>query len=192
MFKRKWHWILIPFICIGIAGFVSLSSKAPSEPIKIYKAVTLAPTPEMHAEKTEPAMLHGQAQPFLHHDRRDDHTFEVLSSFGEPREGFNTQTTDNNNEEANISPPPGWYKTEDPELHAVYFYAQLLKQFGDTPEVHTVAEYNLNVASGRPQTTDKIQDFLEANYHLFPNEKNRKAIEDFQRIQESGTTIGFQ
>lgn len=123
------------------------------------------------------------------YDWRDDDVFDVelpKSDLWEQTysESESTDTMDD------TYPPRDWYKTEDPELRAEYFYAQLLKQFGDIPEVHTVGEYELDVARGVPLTLGKIEAYLEANYHLFPNEKTKKAIEDFHEIKALGATIG--
>ena len=40
-----------------------------------------------------------------------------------------------------IIPPPDWYKTEDPELYNKYYFAQLLKQFGDIPELRYIIAF---------------------------------------------------
>ena len=88
--------------------------------------------------------------------------------------------------------PDKWYKTRDPLLRNDYFLAVLIKQFGDIPEVHTVGEYNLDVVRGEPLTLSKIEAYLEANYHLFPNEKTKKAIEDFKELKASGAEIGVK
>jgi hypothetical protein len=65
-------------------------------------------------------------------------------------------------------PPRNWDKTEDPKLYATYYYAQLLKQFGDIPEVHIIGEHRLNKAKGVPTTLGKFETYLEAMYSLFP------------------------
>ncbi len=124
-------------------------------------------------------------------DWRDDRAFNVTLPKSDPwqqayPESESTDVVDD------TYPPRDWYKTEDPELRAEYFYAQLLNQFGDIPEVHTVGEYELNIARGVPPTLGKIEAYLEANYHLFPNEKTKKAIEDFHEIKALGATIGLK
>lgn len=218
MFKQKWYWALTAVVVLCISGTVLfLKSKAETqEPIKIYKAVTPAPktraTKETGKEErsitashshdrnhdhslghSHETVLHSHAEETnLHngeYDWRDDSTFDVTPPKSDPWKQTQpeSETTDTAND---TYPPRDWYKTEDPELRAEYFYAQLLKQFGDIPEVHIVGEYALNAAKGVPQTLDDIEAHLEANYYLFPNEKNKKAIKDFQEMKALGATIG--
>ena len=176
MFKRKRFWIPAALIFTGIVSFMLLKPTPPSEPVKIYKAVPL-PARKAHMLKTDTPTQ----------DREiDDQTPETASTFGGPSESPSAQTTDSTDMETAL--PHDWYKTEDPELHALYFYAQLLKQFGDIPEVRVLTAYNLNVAKGVPQTLEELETYLQANYNLFPNEKNRRALNDFQQIHASQTT----
>ncbi len=123
------------------------------------------------------------------HDWRDGETFAVELPKDDPWKP-NHSVSESTEAVDDTYPPRDWYKTEDPELRAEYFYAQLLKQFGDIPEVHIVGEYELDVARGVPLTLGKIEAYLEANYHLFPNEKTKKAIKDFHEIKALGATIG--
>lgn len=89
-------------------------------------------------------------------------------------------------------PPRDWHKTEDPELYATYYYAQLLKQFGDIPEVHIIGEHRLNKARRIPTTLGKLEVYLEAMYSLFPVEENKVALDKFQEIKASNATIHFE
>ena len=214
MFKRKWHWILAAVVVLCFSGIVLfLKPKTETqEPIKIYKAVTPDPKTrsikETGKEETDITPSHShdhnhghshEAVPHFHaeetninsseYDWRDDSAFDdaLLKSDPWKQTHPESETTDPADD---TYPPRDWYKTEDPELRAEYFYAQLLKQFGDISEVHTVGEYNLNVAKGVPQTLGEIEAYLEANYHLFPNEKTKKAIEDFHKIKALGATMG--
>ena len=191
-----------------------LKPTPPPEPIKVYKTVTpapkRAPTTETKTEKTDILVQHGhvhdqsyahshEAVPHAHasetkakkgeYDWRDHGVLDVPLLKSDPWKpthpvSESTAVTDD------TYPPRDWYKTEDLELRAEYFYAQLIKQFGDIPEVHTVGEYELDVARGVPLTLGKIEAYLEANYHLFPNEKTKKAIEDFHEIKTLGAKMG--
>ena len=84
--------------------------------------------------------------------------------------------------------PRHWLHTEDRVLHAEYYRAQLLKQFGDIPQVHTVATWELKHAIGaamdipwfRAKPGEHIA-YLEALYHLFPSEANRQALENARK-----------
>ena len=89
-------------------------------------------------------------------------------------------------------PPRDWHKTEDPELYATYYYAQLLKQFGDIPEVHIIGEHRLNKAKGIPTTLSKLEVYLEAMYSLFPVEENKVALDKLQEMKASDATIYFK
>lgn len=89
-------------------------------------------------------------------------------------------------------PPRDWHKTEDPELYATYYYAQLLKQFGDIPEVHIIGEHRLNKAKRIPTTLSQLEVYLEAMYSLFPVEENKVALDKFQEIKASNATIHFE
>ena len=220
MFKRKWYWASTAVVVLCISGIVLfLKSKAETqEPIKTYKVVTPDPktraTKETGKEETGITTSHShdrnhdhshghshETVPHFHleetnissseYDWRDDDAFDVTPPKSDPWKEIHpeSETTDTADD---TYPPRDWYKTEDPVLRAEYFYAQLLKQFGDIPEVHTVGEYNLDVVRGEPLTLSKIEAYLEANYHLFPNEKTKKAIEDFKELKASGAEIGVK
>ena len=92
-----------------------------------------------------------------------------------------TEESTNSSEESEVYPPPNWPLTKDPVLRAEYFHAQLLNQFGDIPEVHTVAEYQRKKELGLPVTIDEYITSLEASYHLWPNESIRKALESLRK-----------
>ena len=213
MFKRKWYWgPTAVVVCISVIVLFLKPKTETQEPIKTYKVVApdpkTSPTKETRKAKTgiTPSHSHdhshGHSHEILPHSHaeetnissseynwRDDDAFDVTPPKSDPWKQTHpeSETTDLADD---TYPPQGWYKTEDPELRAEYFYAQLLKQFGDIPEVHIVGEYGLNVAKGVPQTLGEIENHLEANYYLFPNEKNKKAIEDFQEMKALGATIG--
>lgn len=213
MFKRKWYWAPIAVVVLCISGVVLfLKPKTETqEPIKTYKVVTpepkTSPTKETGKKETGITLSHS-------HDHSHEHSHETVPHSHAERTNINSSEYDWQDDSVSdvtlpksdpwkqphsesqpidpaddTYPPQDWYKTEDPELRAEYLYAQLLKQFGDIPEVHTVGEHNLNIAKGAPQTLGEIEAYLEANYYLFPNEKNKKAIEDFHKIKASGATM---
>ena len=220
MFKRKWYWAPAAVVVLCISGIVLFLKSKPEtqEPIKIYKAVTpdpkTSPTKETGKKETGITTSHShdrnhdhshghshETVPHFHteetnthnreYDWRDDDAFDVTPPKSDPWKQTHpeSETTDTADD---TYPPRDWYKTEDPVLYAEYFYAQLLKQFGDIPEVHTVGEYELNAAKGVPQTIGELEAHLEANYYLFPSEKNKKAIEDFQEIKALGATMNSE
>ena len=65
--------------------------------------------------------------------------------------------------------PDKWYKTRDPLLRNDYFLAVLIKQFGDIPEVHTIAEYQRKRIQGLQVTTEEYNAYLDAQNRLWPN-----------------------
>ncbi len=77
-------------------------------------------------------------------------------------------------------PPPDWAQTEDPELYNQYYFAQLLKQFGDIPEVRYVIAFLRK--PGKNVTREQAIAYSEAMYRLFPNEQNLKALEQIRTI----------
>ena len=73
-----------------------------------------------------------------------------------------------------MNPPPDWPETEDPELYKKYYYAQLLKQFGDIPEVRYIIVFDL-----KPKDNITIEQAIawsEAMYRLFPSTENLRAL----------------
>ena len=94
------------------------------------------------------------------YDWRDD---SVLDSF--PEETDPWLETDHpgaeKSEDEETFPPIDWYKTKDPVLRAEYLYAQLIKQFGDTPEVQAIGDYELRAAQGIPQHLMNTSSFLK-------------------------------
>ena len=82
--------------------------------------------------------------------------------------------------------PADWDQTEDPELRAKYYHAHLLKQFGNIPAVHIVAEREQKKASGGGvviSTLDEMIDFAKAQYLLWPNKSNREFLEGFLKTK---------
>ena len=70
-----------------------------------------------------------------------------------------------------------------------YFRAQLIKQFGDLPEVHTVADLELRNALGIPTTVDEFLDFVEAQYALWPHEKTLRTLKRLRKAKAEGTLV---
>ena len=63
-------------------------------------------------------------------------------------------------------------ETDDPELFANIFREQLIKQFGDIPEVDIVVEGEKKLMFGGfrlPDDADEYVAYHEALYVLFPN-----------------------
>lgn len=93
-----------------------------------------------------------------------------------------------------ITIPPHWIHTADPVLRAEYHRAQLVKQFEDIPQVHTVSDWELKHAIAStmeipwfPFKSGEYIAYLEALYHLWPNETNRRTLEDARKSVEEPT-----
>ena len=87
-------------------------------------------------------------------------------------------------------PPSDWWKALDPALYAEYYYAQLLKQFGDVPDIETLAD---SLAVGKyklkaqiPMTIDEAIAHAEASNTLWPSESTQRSIENLHEIKASG------
>ena len=83
--------------------------------------------------------------------------------------------------------PTDWDQTKDPELRAKYYHAKLLKEFGNVPAVHIVAEHERRkaTASGAyvTYTLDEMIDFDKAKYVLWPTKHNRDTLERSLKIK---------
>lgn len=78
-----------------------------------------------------------------------------------------------------INVPEKWYKTRDPLKRNDYFRAVLIKQFGDIPEVHTIADYQQKKIQGLHPTIAEYNAYLDAQKRLWPNrETPQKVIEE--------------
>ncbi|MDE0425079.1 MAG: hypothetical protein OXN25_09440 [Candidatus Poribacteria bacterium] len=106
--------------------------------------------------------------------------------------------------EENISPsdyPDGWVKLTDKDIEKLlnleilpnwhnmdisqewqqkYNHATLFKQFGDIPEVRYIIEFQRN--PGFEISHQLYVAYFEAHYRLFPNENNRRALEEAWNI----------
>ena len=86
----------------------------------------------------------------------------------------------------NLDLPPNWEQTKDPELHAKYYHAHLLKQFGNIPAVHIVAAREREkILTGVMvfTKTDELVDFQKAKYVLWPTKHNRDSLERVLKVK---------
>ena len=93
-----------------------------------------------------------------------------------------------------IAIPPHWIHTADPVLRAEYHRAQIVKQFGDIPQVHTIANWELKRAIASTMEipwftlkSGKYIAYLEALYHLWPTETNRRTLENARKSANEPT-----
>ena len=83
-----------------------------------------------------------------------------------------------------LNPPSNWYETEDPELRNKYYFAQLLKQFGDIPEVRYIIAFHLKPKDDI--TVEQAIALSEAVYRLNPNTENLKALKFISSLPPDG------
>ena len=212
MFKRKWFWVLAVFVALIIAGIGFFNPKPPPPPMRVYKAVI----PDSKPSLTKPNMGETDVATPHNYDHSHDHSYETTPhsdaaeggiSGGEYtwQEGYvfegssskvdpweQTYPEQEITDPDDTYPPRDWYKTEDPELRAEYLYAQLIKQFGDTPEVQAIGEYELKAAQGIPPTLEEYTAYLEAHYYLFPNKQNQQTLNNLRKAIASGHKIIFE
>jgi hypothetical protein len=73
-----------------------------------------------------------------------------------------------------------WERTDiDGETRKKYYHAELLKQFGDIPEVRYLIAYDRHP---KEKTLEQIIAKVEARYRLWPNEENRIALEQIKSV----------
>ncbi len=200
MFIRK-YWIPISVFIVALVGvsLYYLQTRPPKKPVLIVTPVEVEKLPakvpvgdtsqngHFHADGTWHAEPHARisetqarALPDRDTDWREDPAFDDTLVKKDPwKQTYPQQASTDDTDDT--YPPRDWYKTEDPELHAEYFYAQLLKQFGDIPEVHIIAEHNLQIAKKVPITVDQWIKYLEASQVLWPNQKNAELLETLQK-----------
>ena len=91
----------------------------------------------------------------------------------------------------NMRIPPNWDKTEDPVLYTKYFRAKLLRQFGNRPEVHIIADMELRKRQQVPQTHDEHVAYLEAHYRLFQDKETLEKLKVYRQETPMPTAPAF-
>ena len=208
MFKRKWYWVLTPLLIFTVGGsLLFLNLRTANEPVKIYKAVTptskASPT-RTYMKKSDITTLrnHGHShEPVPHshaegtntsnsgYDWQEDSVFEAPLSTTDPWK--QTYPEQKPTEADDTYPPRDWHKTEDPELYTEYLRAQLLKQFGDIPEVHIIAEDARKRRLEITPTQDEFIAYLEALYHLWPSEQTLRTLERHRRLKAEKAQVNI-
>ena len=200
MLIRK-HWlplsVLIVVICV--VSFYFLLPDAPEESTRIFKSVEPLEEPtEQGGHFHEDGTWHADTEDTTEPTNRkvgDDWLNDRTIDSTVPKNDTWKQATPTNvsvDAQDDTYPPEDWHKTEDPELYATYFYAQLLKQFGDIPEVHIIGEYRLNKVKGIPTTLGKFESYLEAMYKVFPSEENKESLDRLQKLKAQNATVFFK
>ena len=126
------------------------------------------------------------------YDWRDDSGFDLSFPQNDPWAGIYPEDEPTDNADGTY-PPRDWHKTEDPALWIEYLQAQLIKQFGDIPEVHTFVAFREKGKFGIPiKDVDEYLNFLKAQYTLWPMEETRKTLENLENSIAAGVNIVFR
>lgn len=207
-FKKRGFLALAGLIVFGIGIHVFLRGRTPPEPVRIYKATQPTPKPrplQTDTAATQPPITHDHSHdpPHEHgshdhaavttpkpdeYDWRDDSAVEKPPPTNDPWKNLKAQQTDqevSNSEVPQNDPPPNWHLTEDPKQYAEYFLSQLIKQFGNRPEVHTLADTAFKIRQDIPLTRDEYIADLEAQYALWPDPRTLRALKEVRTIEDA-------
>lgn len=213
--RGNWKPVIITVLAIFSTGaFLFLKNNAPQESVIIYK--TTQPTPKQRQtdagnDATHPGHEHNHDHP--HDHASHSHTTENASNnraydwredngldLPRPEEdlwkhtythGDGAESTDNGDKET--YPPQDWYNTEDPALYIQYLRAQLIKQFGDIPQVHIFVEWREKRKQGIPiRNAEEYITFLEAQYYLWPSATTLHTLETLRNEKANGVRIIFR
>lgn len=75
-------------------------------------------------------------------------------------------------------------KTEGPNITVEGLRSQLVKRFGDIPQVHTFIELDQKNERREPLTLDEHILYTESMNHLFPHKETEQAIKMLKHIQQ--------
>ena len=73
--------------------------------------------------------------------------------------------------------------TEGPDITTEQLRAQLVKRFGDIPQVHTFVDLDERYEQGALFTYDEYILYMESAYYLFPLEKTAEAIRTLKSLR---------
>jgi len=199
--KKAWPFALACLVVICVSTFFFLRGNKPLESVKIYKVVQ----PESKISQSDASIndnhnpdgkshVHPQPHAHPHPHTEGDNQFrsgdwrnDSPSDFPVPQEGpwkqIYTQPADTDEE---TYPPRDWYNTTDPALYIEYYQAQLIKQFGDIPEVYILAEFEKKMRAEIPMTLDEQIEQAEALYALWPHQETKVTLEMLQDAKASG------
>ena len=68
----------------------------------------------------------------------------------------------------------------DPDELADYLHQNLIRRFGDIPEVHTFIALKRKIFKKEPLSLDEKIDYVSAQLHLFPHPETRKTLKSLQ------------
>lgn len=197
--KKAWPFTLACLVMICVGGFFFFRENEPLKSVTIYKAV------QPESKKSQPDVSvngnhnhDGESHPHPHQEsdnqfRSDDWRNDSASDFPslkkDPWKQIFTQSADTDASEETDEetyPPQDWYNTSDPALYIEYYQAQLIKQFGDIPEVYILAEFEEKMRAEIPMTLDEQIEHAEALYKLWPYQETKTTLEMLQDMKASG------
>ena len=76
------------------------------------------------------------------------------------------------------------HETNDPEEYAKLLREQLIKQFGDVPEIDIIVKVEKKWKAGEGVTWDEYVDYAHAMFHLFPSEQTLRQFQEALVAQE--------
>lgn len=201
--KKAWPFALACLVVVCVSTFFFLRGNKPLESVTIYKAVQ----PESKMSQSDGLIndnhnhngeshVHPHPHPHPESDnqfRSDDWRNDNASDFPvlqeDPWEQIYTQPADTDTSEKTNEetyPPRDWYNTTDRALYIEYYQAQLIKQFGDIPEVYTLAEFEEKMRAEIPMTLDEQIEQAQALYALWPYQETKTTLEMLQDAKASG------
>ena len=197
--KKAWPFALACLVVICVSTFFFLRGNKPLESVTIYKAVQPeSKMSQLDASVNDNHNHDGESHVHPHPKsdnqfRSDDWRNDSASDFPLPQEDpwkqIFTQSADTDASEETdeeIYPPRDWYNTTDPALYIEYYQAQLIKQFGDIPEVYILAEFEKKKQAEIPMTLDEQIEQAEALYALWPYQETKTTLEILQNMKASG------
>ncbi|MDE0010123.1 MAG: hypothetical protein OXU36_03200 [Candidatus Poribacteria bacterium] len=89
----------------------------------------------------------------------------------------------------NLGVPWDWYNVKNPVLYTKYFRAKLLREFGNAPEIHVIADMELKIRQRTYPVLDERITYLEAIYKLWPDEGILADLEYQRRARADGEPL---
>lgn len=111
-------------------------------------------------------------------------------------DGFNWQNDDVQSHRHPLQRDP-WQSAEPrkprrrtgPNVTPEQLRSQLVKRFGDIPEVHTFVELDQKQNQRQPLTLDEYILYNESMNHLFPNTNTEQTIKMLKQMQAAGVPV---
>lgn len=191
--------IISVLFCLGLAIYVEIDTRNFSKGLPQSSAVeqhehgTLpGGTLHTHDGTTQAGVTDPKKGPETYDWRTDDrhaHSHVNVDPWAQSDDKIAEDELEDDESEEEY-PPPGWTKTLDPALYAEYYYAQIIKQFGDVPGIEAladslaVAQYKLKAAI--PMTIDEAIARSKAANELWPDKDTQRSIESLEKIKASG------